>query len=76
MDINVFHAKLGHPDMMVVKRTAIEMGLHLTGEVKPCEDCALAKARQKNVNKLKDVKNKMLNQTTFAFSKIYYFVIA
>ena len=50
IDINKFHEMLGHCGSDRLKRTAMIHGLKLKGELKVCEDCAIAKARQKNVN--------------------------
>jgi hypothetical protein len=50
IDINKFHAIIGHCRTDRLKRTATIHKLKLKGELKVCEDCALAKARQKNVN--------------------------
>jgi hypothetical protein len=51
MDTNQFHAILGHPSFDSTKRTATYYGITLTGVAKPCDDCALAKSRQKNLKK-------------------------
>jgi hypothetical protein len=50
IDINKFHKMIGHCGTDRLKRTATIHNLKLKGELKVCEDCALAKARQKNVN--------------------------
>jgi len=52
IDINVFHNQLGHPGEERLKATGEQLGLQLTGNLIPCEDCALGKARQKNVAKV------------------------
>ena len=41
---------IGHCGTDRLKRTATIHGLKLKGELKICEDCAVAKARQKNIN--------------------------
>ena len=51
LDINVAHGLLGHPDTRTVKAMAAQQGWTLTGTVKPCGSCALAKARAKAVPK-------------------------
>jgi hypothetical protein len=51
LDINVAHGLLGHPDTRTVKAMAAKQGWTLTGTVKPCGSCALAKARAKAVPK-------------------------
>jgi hypothetical protein len=51
LDINVAHGLLGHPDTRTVKAMAAKQGWTLTGTVKPCGSCALAKARPKAVPK-------------------------
>jgi hypothetical protein len=50
IDINKFHEMIGHCGSDRLKRTAAIHGLRLKGDLKVCEDCAVAKARQKNVN--------------------------
>ena len=50
--INIFHKLLGHPNKETVKRTAAYYDQDIHGEFKPCEDCELAKIKQKKVNKV------------------------
>jgi GAG-pre-integrase domain len=50
IDINKFHKRIGHCGTDRLKRTATIHNLKLKGELKVCEDCALAKSRQKYVN--------------------------
>jgi hypothetical protein len=42
---------IGHCGVNLLKKIANIHGLKLKGEFKVCEDCAVAKARQSNVNK-------------------------
>ena len=51
MTFNEAHDKLGHMSNILTKATARQLGWHLTGAVRPCESCAKAKAKQKNVPK-------------------------
>ena len=51
IDINVFHEMMSHCGVDKLQKTADIHGLKLTGKLTICENCALAKARQKNVNK-------------------------
>jgi hypothetical protein len=51
IDVNKFHEMIGHCGVDRLKKTANIDGLKFKGEFKVCEDCALAKARQRNVNK-------------------------
>jgi hypothetical protein len=51
IDINKFHEMIGHCGFDCLNRIATIHGLRLKGELKVCEDCAVAKARQKNINK-------------------------
>jgi hypothetical protein len=50
IDINKFHEMIGHCGTDRLKKTATIHSLKLKGELKVCEDCAVAKARQKHVN--------------------------
>jgi hypothetical protein len=51
IDVNKFHEMIGHCGVDRLKKTANIHGLKLKGEFKICEDFALAKERQRNVNK-------------------------
>jgi hypothetical protein len=48
--VNKFHEMIGHCSVGRLKKTANIHGLKLKGEFKVCEDCAVAKARQRNIN--------------------------
>ena len=50
-DINHLHRVFGHCGLETLKNTIKMYGLKYSGEFKTCEECAVAKARQKNVNK-------------------------
>jgi hypothetical protein len=51
IEINKFHKMLGHCGSGRSDRTAKIHGFKLIGELKKCKECAISKARQKNVNK-------------------------
>jgi hypothetical protein len=51
IDVNKFHEMIGHYGLDCLKKTAQVHGLKLKGDFKVCEDCTVAKARQKNLNK-------------------------
>ena len=51
IDIQRLHRQLGHPSLAIIRSTANAKGWKLTGSMSPCQDCALAKARQRNVSK-------------------------
>jgi hypothetical protein len=51
VDMNKFHEMIGHCGLDCLKKTAQVHGLKLKGDFKVCKDCAVAKARQKNLNK-------------------------
>jgi hypothetical protein len=48
--VNKFYEIHGHCDADRLKKTANIHGLKLKGEFKVCEHCAVAMARQRNVN--------------------------
>jgi hypothetical protein len=55
MPIKKAHAVLGHSDEDSTRRTAAELGIEITrGLMRPCDACAAAKAKQKNVPKQQD----------------------
>ena len=49
-----FHQMTGHTGEHLLRTTAENMGIKLTGKLKPCEICAQAKIRQANVPKKKE----------------------
>jgi len=51
IDINDLHKKLGHPAEEMVKLTGNYMNLSIRGKMENCENCAIGKMRQKNVEK-------------------------
>jgi len=51
IDINDLHEKLGHPAEEMVKLTGNYMKLSIQGKMDNCENCAIVKMRQKNVEK-------------------------
>jgi hypothetical protein len=51
IDVNKFHEMIGHCGVDRLKKTTNIHGSKLKGEFKVCEDCAVSKARQSNVNK-------------------------
>jgi hypothetical protein len=51
IEINDFHAMLGHCGSDRLERTARIHGFKLFGELKTCKQCAISKARQKNMIK-------------------------
>jgi len=51
IEINDLHEKLGHPAEEMVKLTGNYMKLSIRGKTDNCENCAIGKMRQKNVEK-------------------------
>ena len=52
MSIDKAHQLLGHADKEATRAMALALGWHIRiGKMKPCEHFAIAKAKQKNVNK-------------------------
>ncbi|CAM9893651.1 unnamed protein product, partial [Chrysoparadoxa australica] len=53
MDINEFHAKIGHPSERYTKMAATQWNIKLTGKWSgDCEACAMADGRQKSLAKM------------------------
>jgi hypothetical protein len=48
------HCQLGHLLIQATKDAAAQLGWYLKGDFERCEDCAIRKGRQKNVNKTTD----------------------
>jgi hypothetical protein len=51
IDMNKFHEMIGHCGVDRLKKAANIHGLKFKGEFNASENCALAKARQRNINK-------------------------
>ena len=49
-----FHQMTGHTGEHLLRTTAANMGIKLTGKLEPCEICAQAKIRQANIPKKKE----------------------
>ena len=54
----ILHRRLGHPGEQKVCDTAKMMGWKVSGTAEVCESCALAKSKQKNMNKKGEIKSK------------------
>lgn len=65
MDINEAHDKYGHASNVPLKNLAKAIGIELTGDKKPCEACAYAKAKAKAVCKTTLVKAKAKGERLF-----------
>ena len=52
VNVNKYHRELGHPCEATTRATVKYFDIKLVGKFKPCESCALGKAKQKNVSKL------------------------
>jgi hypothetical protein len=48
------HYQLGHPSEAVTRATAKYMDVNVTGKLETCENCAMGKAKQKNVPKVNE----------------------
>ena len=51
MDINKLHDTLGHKGEGLLRKTCKHLGIKVTGEMKACEACGIAKAKQKALSK-------------------------
>ena len=49
IDVNELHKSLSHASEVAIRNTATMFGWILKNTFKPCEDCAIAKAKQKNI---------------------------
>jgi hypothetical protein len=56
MDINKRHDTLGHKGGRLLSKTCKHLWIKVTGEMKACEACRIAKAKQKAVSKTASIK--------------------
>ena len=49
-DTNILHAEHGHPSEVIAWAIGKAMGLNFKATFKPCEDCALEKAKKSDVS--------------------------
>jgi hypothetical protein len=59
------HHKLSHVNEGCARKTAAVYGWQLTEKFSPCEDCATAKARQKNLKKLTETRGTVPGERLF-----------
>ena len=50
VDINLFHASYGHAHEGLLRRTAKDLGVTLSGTLQPCTGCSLAKGLRKGIS--------------------------
>ena len=50
-DINVFHCTHGHAHEVLLRKTAAQLGVQLTGELHECRGCSMAKGIRKSTSK-------------------------
>jgi hypothetical protein len=65
MDINKLHDTLGHKGEGLLRKTCKHLGIKVTGELKACEACGLAKAKQKSLSKTTSTKATKPGQRLF-----------
>ena len=64
-NVNNLHVKLGHQLETITWSTAKATGIQVTGMFKPCEDCALGKAKQCAVSKMAVPHSHILGERLF-----------
>ena len=64
-NINDLHIELGHPSDIITHANAKALGIQVTSTFKPCEDCALGKAKQCTVSKKAVPHSKILGERLF-----------
>jgi hypothetical protein len=52
VDINRIHKIVGHVGEKALRATSHHYDWKLTGKLEVCEECAIVKARQKNINEI------------------------
>ena len=57
MKLEKFHRMISHDSIELIKKTASRLGIQLSGKLKTCEDCILAKIKIKNLNKVSNSKS-------------------
>ena len=65
MQLQLVHSKLGHCGEDYTRTTLKYYDWKVTGNFKPCEDCAIDKAKQSSVNKLLSDKSKIPGEQKF-----------
>jgi hypothetical protein len=65
LDINKLHDMLGHKGEGLQRKTCKHLGIKVTGELKACEACGIAKAKQRSLSKATSNKAKKPGQRLF-----------
>ena len=68
IQLHFVHSKLGHCGEDYTRSTSKYYDWEVTGNFQPCEDCAIAKAKQSNVNKVLSDKSKLPGEQWFIVS--------
>ena len=55
-DINIFHCMYGHTHEALLKQTAKQQGVSLSGELHECRGCSMAKGLRKPIARLTDTR--------------------
>ena len=56
---------IGHPSKEITRSTARRYNIDVKGELKPCEHCAISKAKQKAVPKVATNRAKVFGERIF-----------
>ena len=65
ISMNAAHSCMSHVGEEATRNTAKYYGLTVAGKLDPCTPCGLAKARQKNLAKITDVKSQQRGERLF-----------
>ena len=65
IDINLYHNMIGHPSQEITRSTARRYNIDVKGELKPCEHCAISKAKQKAVPKVSTNRAEVFGERIF-----------
>jgi len=64
-DINELHDQMGHVSEQIIRRTMNHLGIGVAGKLKPCEACAIHKAKQKPVKKATSIRAEKVGERIF-----------
>jgi histone deacetylase 1/2 len=65
IDVHALHNMLGHPSEDTTRKTAAFYGWVVTGTFSTCVDCAIAKSKQRNVQRESDTKSTVPGERLF-----------
>jgi hypothetical protein len=71
MNMVKYHRMISHPSLDITKKAAARLEIQLTGQMKSCKDCILAKIKRINIDRVSLTKSKIPGQILLFICKLH-----